>query len=87
MGCGLAAKPLYSKAKEKEQKMRIIRNHLFLIYFLIWSISLNGQDELVIEKDIDIGLQQMHYCIIGNGSPTLVLDVGIGNTYRDRRKS
>ena len=75
--------PLYSKAKEKEQKMRIIRNHLFLTYFLIWSTSLNGQDELVIEKDIDIGLQQMHYCIIGNGSPTLVLDVGIGNTYRD----
>lgn len=63
--------------------MRIIKVLFFLICFLLLDTNLYAQDESIIEKDINIGLQQMHYCIIGSGSPTLVLDVGIGNTYRD----
>ena len=63
--------------------MGVIKNHLFWICFFILIVNLYAQDETFIEKDINIGSQQMHYCIIGSGSPTIVLDVGIGETYRD----
>jgi pimeloyl-ACP methyl ester carboxylesterase len=63
--------------------MRLTRHHLFGICLSLLFINLSAQDKSIREDNINIGSHQLHYYCIGNGSPTIVLDVGIGETYRD----
>ena len=49
----------------------------------ILAINLSAQDKPVRENNIIINSHSMHYYCTGTGSSTIVLDVGIGETYRD----
>ena len=63
--------------------MRLTKHQLFGICLSLLFINLKAQDNSIREDNIQIGSHQMHYYRVGSGSPTIVLDVGIGETYRD----
>lgn len=63
--------------------MKSIKHHLFGLCLSLLVVNLSAQDKSIREDYINIGSYPMHYYCIGNGSPTIVLDVGIGETYRD----
>ena len=63
--------------------MRLNKKYLIGIYLFFALININAQDNRVRKNNIIVISHSMHYCCIGSGSPTIVQDVGIGETYRD----
>ena len=53
------------------------------IYFSLLSFNASAQDNSIREDCININSHQLHYYFFGKGSMTIVLDVGLGDTYRD----
>ena len=46
-------------------------------------IDCGAQNTSVIENSINIGTHRLHFYSKGSGSPTIVLDVGMGESYKD----
>lgn len=57
----------------------------FLITFcsFLFLFNCNDSESDVVEKSINIGTHNLNYYSIGNSSPTIVLDVGLGGSFRD----
>ena len=63
--------------------MKTIRIQLITILFFIPFISLTAQDKTARENSIKISTHKLHYYIFGSGSPAIVLDVGLADTYKN----
>jgi pimeloyl-ACP methyl ester carboxylesterase len=63
--------------------MRFSKRYILEIFLLITALNIYAQEKRVIENDIIVNSHKMHYYLLGKGAVTIVVDVGIGNTYRD----
>jgi len=63
--------------------MSLNNRHVLGICVFALSLNVSAQNTLVKESSIEVHSHQLHYYLIGSGSPTVVLEVGIGETYRD----
>jgi pimeloyl-ACP methyl ester carboxylesterase len=63
--------------------MRLSKRHLLGICLSLLFIDCAAQDTSVTENSINIGTHRLHFYSKGSGSPTIVLDAGMGNSYRD----
>ena len=63
--------------------MKLYGRGLSVIFFFLIVTIINAQDKSVKENDVTINSHNMHYYSIGSGSPTIILETGIGETYRD----
>ena len=63
--------------------MRSSKRYIPGMFLLIAFLNIYAQEKPVTENDVIVNSYKMQYYLLGKGAVTMVLDVGIGNTFRD----
>lgn len=63
--------------------MKRIKIQITVLYIILLTFDLSAQEISAVENNINIGTHRLHCYYFGNGSPTIVLDPGLGETYKD----